>query len=233
MHNISVIIPTYNEEKYLPKLLDSLKNQTFKDFEIIVINNNSTDKTAKIAKQFTDKVYLCKKQGISASRNLGAKYADGKILCFIDADAKVSKNWMDKVNIAFRHDNKLDAISGFIIFPHKNPIKFLLYNLYNMIVFSGLFLGITFGKYFISGNNFAIKKKLFFDAGCFPNTLAEDIGFSSRLRKFSHLKVRFNPSMVIFYSPRRFEKNGFFRTLSLWIVSSFRKVPEINYKEDY
>jgi len=49
---ISVIIPVFNEEKFLPRCLESLKNQKFKDFEIIVVDNNSTDKTAEIAKKF-------------------------------------------------------------------------------------------------------------------------------------------------------------------------------------
>ncbi|MFH0875476.1 MAG: glycosyltransferase family 2 protein, partial [archaeon] len=87
---ISVIIPAYNEEKCITECLNSLKNQQFKDFELIVIDNNSKDSTSKIAKQYTKKVFLCKEQGISSARNFGAKKAKGKILCFIDADGIVS-----------------------------------------------------------------------------------------------------------------------------------------------
>ena len=60
---ISVVIPAFNEEKYLPACLEALKKQTFKNYELIVVDNNSTDKTAQIAKKFGARVVKEKKQG--------------------------------------------------------------------------------------------------------------------------------------------------------------------------
>ena len=81
---ISIIIPTYNEEKYLPKLLQSIKEQSFNNYEIIVADNNSTDNTVKIAKYYGAIITSGGLPG--AGRNKGSNIAIGDILLFLDAD---------------------------------------------------------------------------------------------------------------------------------------------------
>jgi len=132
-NKISVIIPVYNEEKYIEKCLHSLKKQSCKNFELIVVNNNSTDRSAEIAKKFTKKVLNCKKQGISAARNYGAQKANGDILCFIDADAILDKDWISKVAKSF--NKNADACYGLNIFMADTALKRIYYNLYNAVVF--------------------------------------------------------------------------------------------------
>jgi len=83
---ISVIIPAANEEKTLPFCLASLKKQTFSNFEVIVIDNNSTDKTAAVAQKFGAKVVSEKKQGIIYARERGFQEAKGEIIARTDAD---------------------------------------------------------------------------------------------------------------------------------------------------
>ena len=81
---LSIVIPAKNEEKYLPKLLASVKKQSFKDYEIIVADNNSKDKTKEIAKSYGCKIV---KGGLPGKgRNAGAKIAKGEIILFLDAD---------------------------------------------------------------------------------------------------------------------------------------------------
>ncbi len=87
----SVIIPTLNEEKFLPHLLDSLARQTKKDFEVIVVDGSSKDKTVAVAKSFTRKlpklrIIVSKTASLPLQRNLGEKEAKGKWLIFVDAD---------------------------------------------------------------------------------------------------------------------------------------------------
>ncbi|MBP5656240.1 glycosyltransferase family 2 protein [Candidatus Saccharibacteria bacterium] len=91
MKKISVIVPVYNREKFIKKCLDSLLEQKGVNLEIIVVDNNSKDKTPEIvkgiSKHYSDvKYYNCKKQGVSAARNYGLEKAGGEYISFVDSD---------------------------------------------------------------------------------------------------------------------------------------------------
>lgn len=99
---ISVIIPTYNEEDVIGKCLESLSQQTYKDLEIIVVDDGSTDGTVKKVLLFTNHKSLItvlqqKHLGPGAARNLGAKEAKGKILVFVDADMTFEPDFIEKL----------------------------------------------------------------------------------------------------------------------------------------
>jgi glycosyltransferase involved in cell wall biosynthesis len=92
----SVIIPVYNEERVVGECLDSLKNQTLKDFEIILIDDGSTDKTKDILTSYSTtshniKVFSQAHNGPAQARNLGASHASSSILVFVDADMTFNK----------------------------------------------------------------------------------------------------------------------------------------------
>jgi len=99
---VSIIIPTYNEEKSVCNLLSDLKNQTYKNFEIIVVDECSTDKTTKIAKKLGAKVFFSNKGSLSFARNLGIKKSKGKIIANLDADFRINKNFLKGVVESFR-----------------------------------------------------------------------------------------------------------------------------------
>src|SRR3989338_2417124 len=88
---VSVIVPTKNSEKFLEKCLTSIKNQTYKKIELIVVDNNSTDKTKKIAEKFTNKTFIHGPER-SSQRNYGAKKSSGKYLYFVDSDFLLDEN---------------------------------------------------------------------------------------------------------------------------------------------
>lgn len=88
---VSAIITTKNEKKHIETCLKSIASQAYKNIEIIVVDNNSSDETKLIAKRYTDKVFNFGPER-SAQRNLGAKKAKGKYLFFIDADMVLGKN---------------------------------------------------------------------------------------------------------------------------------------------
>jgi len=89
---VSVIIPAYNEERYLPQTLKHI-SQALSDVpcrsEIIVVDNDSTDQTSRVAERFGAKVFRQSERGISKVRNTGAENSTGDILVFVDADTLV------------------------------------------------------------------------------------------------------------------------------------------------
>ncbi len=88
---LSIIIPTYNSAHFIEACLQSVKNQTSSDYELIVVDNHSTDQTAVIARTYTDKVFTRGPER-SAQRNYGAKQAKGDYLLFIDSDMELAPN---------------------------------------------------------------------------------------------------------------------------------------------
>lgn len=88
---VSVIIPTKNSARTLNRCLASIKNQSYKDIELIVVDNNSTDRTKEIAKKYTTNVYNFGPER-SAQRNFGAKKAKGNLIYFVDSDFLLQQN---------------------------------------------------------------------------------------------------------------------------------------------
>jgi biofilm PGA synthesis N-glycosyltransferase PgaC len=98
----TVIIPTYNEEKVILECLLSLNKQTLKDFEVIVVDDGSSDNTVQLLEKFQTSNYKLQilrqnHQGPAMARNLGAKYAKGKILVFVDADMIFSRDFLQNL----------------------------------------------------------------------------------------------------------------------------------------
>jgi glycosyltransferase involved in cell wall biosynthesis len=112
---MSVIIPTLNEGKYLRKTLECLRKQTFDDFEIIVVDGDSKDNTRDVARKYVDKVFHLKKIGVPLARNYGAKKARGKILVHTDADCVIPQDWLEKIYDDFQK-NDVDMVWGPVYF---------------------------------------------------------------------------------------------------------------------
>ena len=107
---ISIIIPTYNEEEDISKCIGSLKNQSFKDFEIIIVDDGSTDKTIEIAKKNKIKVLKQNHSGPGLARNLGVKNAEGEIIILVDADMTFEKDYLKNLIQPITEDKKGDII---------------------------------------------------------------------------------------------------------------------------
>ena len=99
----SVIIPVYNSEKYIEECIESILSQTLKDFEIVVVDDGSTDRTPEILSKYSDIVTYIRQanQGPSIARNAGIKLSRGRYLCFLDADD-------------IYHPNRLEKLIGFL-----------------------------------------------------------------------------------------------------------------------
>lgn len=108
---VSVIIPAFNEEKVIGRLLNSIKKQSYKNIEIIVVDDASTDKTPLIAKRFTSKVFMQAHKERSVQRNFGAAKAQGEYFLFLDADMELQKNVIDECVIEIRSRLKTGAVT--------------------------------------------------------------------------------------------------------------------------
>jgi len=110
---VSAVIPTYNSEKTLEKCLKSIRDQTYDNIEIIVVDNNSTDNTKEIAKKYADKVFNVGPER-STQRNFGAKKAKGRYLLFIDSDMILTPNVVEECV-----KKQLGTVCSGIIIPEK------------------------------------------------------------------------------------------------------------------
>lgn len=109
---VTVVIPVYNEEKYIKSCLDSLMVQQVKPDEIIVVDNNCTDQTVKIVQSYPKvKILQEKKQGITYARNAGFNAAKGDIIARCDADAIVPTNWIKRIKKDFTEKSNIVALT--------------------------------------------------------------------------------------------------------------------------
>lgn len=130
---VSAVVIAYNEEKYIKNCLESLTSQTEKADEIILVDNNSTDRTVEIAKQFPE-VRIVKegKQGMIYARNKGFDSAKYELIARCDSDTRVSKDWIKNIKKHFEAE-KIDALSGPLRFFDVPQTRFhkILADIYN------------------------------------------------------------------------------------------------------
>ena len=207
---LSIIIPTLNEEKYLPILLSQIKKQNFTDYEIIVADAGSTDKTVEIAKSFGCKIV---KGGLPAKgRNEGAKAAKGELFLFMDADnIYLPDGFLDKLITEFKKRNL--GVASFPIYPAGNFVDKICYFLYNKFV--EIFQNWTA----FATNSILIKREVFEKVNGFDEEvlIAEDHDLAKRASKIS--KFGFIKTEPVLTSPRRFEIDGRFKTYGKYLLA--------------
>ena len=127
-YKFSIIIPCYNIEKYISKTLESVFNQTFKDFEIILINDGSKDNTGEILDDYSKKYKRIKvvhkeNEGVSEARNIGIRNATGEYIYFLDGDDLIESTLLERANEVFKND-KIEIFSfGFNMVYEDGKIK--------------------------------------------------------------------------------------------------------------
>lgn len=217
----SIIIPCLNEEKYLPKLLSNLNSQTFSDFEVIVVDGHSTDKTAQEVNSFPAKYPLklisTPTRNVAYQRNLGAKKSHGQVLIFFDADTQIPKNYLKRINLAFRKHHP-HFLTTYIQVDSLNPSEKLFAVFSNLIIEAGK----LFKTPFSFGAMQAVKKGAFFDVGGYDiNTkFAEDSQLFQKLYEY-HYHYLILPKPCYIFSLRRFRSEG--------ILKSFIQSLQLNF----
>ena len=108
MPKFSIVIPVYNVEDYIERCLESIKKQTFKDYEVIVVDDGCTDKSIEIAKQYDVKVIKTEHVSVSEARNVGVKHTKGEYLIFLDSDDYWDNDLLNEINKSL--DNNPDLV---------------------------------------------------------------------------------------------------------------------------
>jgi len=228
---ISVIIPTYCEEKIIKECLESIKNQDFEKskIEIIVVDSNSPDNTRAIAKKYTDKVLDLKDRGVGKARNAGAKMAESETLLFLDADTILGSNFLTEMFHTFA-DPRVVCASGTVVGLERlgimvNLFVFLHYGFMNKVAA----LTARFGFPLFPAVCCACRKSVFDEVGGFAEDLAvaEDLSFSRKMGKVGKCLV--SKEARAYTSVRRIKKYGLARTYFMYFGNYF-KVFILNHK---
>jgi glycosyltransferase involved in cell wall biosynthesis len=212
---VSIVVTTFNEEKYIEKCLRSLRNQSYPCKEIIVVDSESTDRTVEIAKKYADKVVV-KRCSIPEGRNIGAKESRGNLLLFVDADVILAPNWIDAA-IPHLGDNRVVAVYG-DLFPAESGVKNKL--VYSVFGFTNFFSRAFAGKtlYAELGTAVMVKKHALERIGYFSEGVClDDIDCSLRLNRIG--KIKFVKQACGYVSTRRFQKTGYLKLSLIWLVS--------------
>lgn len=209
----SVIIPCLNEEHFLPKLLNNLNAQTFKDFEVIVVDGNSEDKTTQVTNQFKAKyplrLYSTTTRNVSFQRNLGAKKAKGKVLIFFDADTQIPKNYLKQIALVFKK-NHPHFLTTYIQVDAKRPLE----NIYVPITNLFFEIGKITKHPFANGAMQAAKKDAFFDVGGYDTKtkFGEDGQLFQKLQDYNYKYLVLKKPCYIF-SLRRLQSTSVLKSL--------------------
>jgi glycosyltransferase involved in cell wall biosynthesis len=221
----SIIIPTLNEEKLLPNLLELLSQKELKkkfDYEIVVSDGGSNDCTISVASKYADIVKIHTKpfrQNIAIGRNCGAQSANGDILIFINADVKISgiNYFFDFLNSKFYNSSYLAMACNVKVFPEEeifaDKIFHTFYNTYFRILNN---MGVGMGR----GECQVIRKDVFNKLCGYNEKLAagEDFDLFKKIRKYG--KILFATEICVYESPRRFRKFGYRGVTFSWMKNS-------------
>lgn len=215
---ISVVIPAINEEHYITEVLDALDRQSFKDFETIVVDGGSSDRTAEIAAKHA-RVVIQLKRGMSLARNTGSRAARGRILLFLDADTVPSHDLLSAYSKAFS-DDRVVAATGPLEPLEKTSLFVRFAYMLEAIYLTRL--SFILGRPAISACNFAVRRDAFESVNGFDEKLLtyEGHDLSGRLR--AHGRFVYVSGARVKTSVRRVVKWGVRRYVAYRIKNTLR-----------
>ncbi len=209
MPRVSIIIPSLNEEEFLPKLLETIKQQTFKDHEVIVADAGSKDRTVEIAKSYGARVVPGGMPG--PGRNRGAEEADGELLFFFDSDVILPPDFLEKA-VREMDDRFLDLATCEFKPDSDLRLDQVLFHFANMSVKVNQTLNPRAAGFCIF-----IARRLFRRVGGFDESLklAEDHDLVQRASQYRPLRVLTSTNLKV--SVRRLHKEGRFSLIGKYM----------------
>jgi glycosyltransferase involved in cell wall biosynthesis len=221
----SIIIPAHNEADILSETLASLRRlgTPKRDFEIVVVDNNSSDATAQVARENgADKVIFEKEQGTNLAREAGRRAASGEIMVFLDADSTPPIDWLSRIEEELSVPGVV-AVSGPYDYGFAPPLSWIS-AFYEGVVIPAIpfFLRLIFWRKagVLIGGNFAVWGWALQNIGGLPpfKFWGDDAALAMLLARRVG-KVRFDPGLKVKSSPRRFEKEGLFKINTRYILA--------------
>jgi len=234
---ISVIICERNSEKFIEECIASVISQSFRDFELIIIDDFSTDKTKEKINKLKEKhemnlIELKKHSGISFARNTGIKNSKGEFVAFLDSDAMAGKNWLQELLEAF--DEKAASVGGPNILPENTGEKEKIFD--ELLEFIS-----RIGSDYIKksskitevkhnpGCNSMYRKKTLEEINGFNEKLSsnEDPELDFRIKKKGY-KIKFNPNAVVYHHRKNSAKKIF--NQAFWFGLGRMQAIKVNFR---
>lgn len=225
MPYISVIVPVLNEADILERALISIRAQTFSDYELIVVDNGSTDDSPKIAARYANVLLFEAERGYIQAVHRGISEARGEVVTACDADTVYPKGWLERMADCFRKDEAVVAVYG--------PMGF---NDTPRVLGRGAIAGYVlldllsrpFGVRLSGGANLGIRRDAYFKVGGYmpkSKLASQDFILVQKLGRIG--RVKFIPGLYVYTSARRFMREGFvrgfLRASRLWGDVAFRR----------
>jgi glycosyltransferase involved in cell wall biosynthesis len=218
---ISIVIPTLNEEKLLPQLLTSLAKQTSQDFEVVVVDGSSKDKTVEVARSFGTKlpklqVIVSKKAGLPLQRNLGAKATTGGWLVFVDADSILFPQFIERIDSFIEKEHSC-IVTTWCRPDSEEPGDANIALVYNMV----LEMSIVLKRPFSPGPLTIVSRDVFTKLCGYDESRGynEDADFSIRAHK-KHVPFHIIPETLYVWSLRRLRSQGTIKVAQQYLLSA-------------
>ncbi len=214
---LTLVIPVYNEQNHLEACLASVAKQTFVPYEVIVVDNNSTDSSIQMARNFPFVSLVTeKKQGVLYARTRGFDKARGDIIARIDADTMLPPRWCEKLTAVFE-ESKISAVTGPVYYydmpfaaSNHHPDHFMRHSIYNWSPKSP----------FLFGSNMAIRRSAWEQVKadlCSHSQIHEDLDLAVHLFNAHHI-IHYTKDLLAGASGRRYNDSPakFYRYLSIY-----------------
>jgi glycosyltransferase involved in cell wall biosynthesis len=229
---ISVIVPNLNEAAYLRKFLLSMEKQTFKDFEIIVVDGESTDGSQQILEEFEQRgsLNLCwiidETKCIGYVRNVGSSWAVGEILFHTSSDVILDPWILSRLDFYFK-DPQLLSVTA-----RTKPISdkilcHLAYQGFDLLRWLFTKFPGSMRKFRPGGNFFAIRENVFWSLGGFPEVCINEDGLLGQKMDplLSSWKVKYDLGMCVHHHVKRFEERGSIKTILFYVYVFGNMIP--------
>jgi glycosyltransferase involved in cell wall biosynthesis len=233
----SVIIPAYNSGSTISSCLESALNQSLskKDYEVILVDDGSSDNTTKIAENYSVKIIKQNNQGPAAARNRGAQEAKGKVLIFTDSDCQTDNKFVETILIPFEQDRQIVGVQG----SYKTKQEQFIAR------FAQVEIETRYKKMvknqnidFIGTYAAAYAREVFSNCGgfdtSFPQASGEDADFSYKLQKNGH-KMTFKREAFVYHrhpsTLSKYLRSKFYR--GFWRAKLYKKHPQKTVNDSY